>query len=80
MYSIEQSSRKLFMMFKEKQKMEEKSANILKLFPESLAIVDIAKNEFLYYNEPFASFISHTLLEKSHIINDLSRDYLSKNS
>lgn len=36
--------------------MEEKSATILKLFPESLSIVNLQDREFVYYNEPFAKF------------------------
>jgi len=44
------------MMYREKFEMEEKSATILKLFPESLSIVNLKEREFVYYNEPFAQF------------------------
>lgn len=77
LYCIEYGSRKLFSMYKDKQTMEEKSASILKLFPESLAIVNLSKREFLYYNEPFSHFFENSLLEKTQILSDLSRDYLT---
>jgi len=40
-YLQEKNSRKIFMMYREKEVMEEKSATILKLFPESLSIVNL---------------------------------------
>ncbi|CDW84037.1 multi-sensor hybrid histidine kinase [Stylonychia lemnae] len=74
-YIQELNSRKLFMMFREKQEMEEKSATILKLFPESLSIVNLKEREFVYYNEPFSHFYQNTLTEKSQVINDFESNF-----
>lgn len=62
-------------MYREKQEMEEKSATILKLFPESLSIANVKTREFIYYNEPFSLFFQNTLQERVPQMNDFESNF-----
>ena len=49
-FTTERDSRLVFKMFHEMQKLEEKQSLVLKLFPESLAIVNFPEKSFEYFN------------------------------
>ena len=60
-FTIERDSRLVFKMFHEMQKLDEKQTQVLKLFPESMAIVNFSQKSFEYYNEAFSTFYAQDM-------------------